>query len=93
MLETITFGSKRFPKVGDPTTHAFTEIFMKNNSMVQDHKKRLLKMSNPLKNTSVSDTSSETTSNQQNGLIGELLEQTPNFTVVEFLNKYSEALL
>lgn len=73
MLETITFGSKKFPNVGDPTTHAFTEIFIKNNSMIHDHKKRLLKMSNPLKNTSASDTSSET-STQQNNLIAELLE-------------------
>ena len=92
MLETITFGSKRFPNVGDPTTTAFTEVFIKNNSMIYEHKKRLNKMTNPLKNQSISDTSSEDEM-QQNNLIEELLNQTPNFTVVEFLNKYSEALL
>lgn len=74
MLETITFGSKRFPNIGDPTTHAFTEIFIKNNPMIQEHKKRLKRMSNPLKNTSISDTSSETSTQQQNNLIAELLE-------------------
>ena len=92
MLETLTFGSKRFPNDADPTARAFTEIYIKNNPMVQDHKKRLRKVSNPMKNISVSETSSDT-SVQQNNLIAELLDQIPNFTVVEFLNKYSEALL
>ena len=90
MFETVKFGSKIFENVEEPTTHAFTQIFINNSQMIYDFKRGQTPMDDTLE-TSDDD---EEEKQETNTMIQRVLEVMPtNFTMAGFINKYSEDII